>query len=375
MRDLRAARAGGFSLVELMVAMTLGLVLLGGVISLVMNSQQTTLATESRSRLQDNLRFAADRLRTDIRHANYKGCQHDAALVHPLTLAALLPISGQDGGGTAPDRLWLVYRAPGSAMISLIAGDEVTVSAPNALRAFDAVALEDCAGNWVEMQVSSIVRDATTDVLTMTSNVPTVLTAPGAVHLLAREDAAVPNTSPETAGSTVGATEVDDDVDNDTLISNLYFLHDGVLWLMRDAVAADLTRAAADMVPSAGAFSTPATGQAIPLIGQQVNNAAGSFDRNLEQRVESFQVLYGVDTSAPADGIADAFVSADAVADWRNVVTVKAAILLATPEDLSLPVDTRTYPVLDVTIDPTDDRRVRKVVSISVEARNMREVL
>ncbi len=63
----------GFTLVELMVAMTVGLFLTAGIISLFIGSKQSYRTTESLSRLQEDGRFVLDYLSREIRQAGFKG--------------------------------------------------------------------------------------------------------------------------------------------------------------------------------------------------------------------------------------------------------------------------------------------------------------
>ena len=64
----------GLTLVELMIAMLLGLFLLGGLLQIFISSKQTYRMQEGLSRLQENGRFAIDFMARDIRLAGYKGC-------------------------------------------------------------------------------------------------------------------------------------------------------------------------------------------------------------------------------------------------------------------------------------------------------------
>lgn len=64
----------GLTLVELMIAMTIGLLLLGGITSIMISSRQTYRVNEALSRMQDNARYAFQVLSRDIRMAGYFGC-------------------------------------------------------------------------------------------------------------------------------------------------------------------------------------------------------------------------------------------------------------------------------------------------------------
>jgi len=64
----------GISLIEIMVALLIGVFLLGGVLQIFIGSKQTYWMQENLSRLQENGRLALDFLANDIRMAGYWGC-------------------------------------------------------------------------------------------------------------------------------------------------------------------------------------------------------------------------------------------------------------------------------------------------------------
>lgn len=66
--------ARGFSLVELMVALTIGLIILSAVSMLFVSSKKTYTAQDSLARLQENARFAMQFIVKDLRLAGYYGC-------------------------------------------------------------------------------------------------------------------------------------------------------------------------------------------------------------------------------------------------------------------------------------------------------------
>lgn len=71
----------GLSLVELMVAITISLILLGGAISLFVNNRVNYEHNDNLSRLQENARFAMEFLVGDLRMAGYFGCADDLGKV------------------------------------------------------------------------------------------------------------------------------------------------------------------------------------------------------------------------------------------------------------------------------------------------------
>ena len=76
----RAARSGrrfrGFTLIELMVAMLLGLIVIGGVTSVFLAGQQTYRTNEALGDVGDSSRIAFELLARDIRDAGLSGCDN-----------------------------------------------------------------------------------------------------------------------------------------------------------------------------------------------------------------------------------------------------------------------------------------------------------
>ncbi len=64
----------GFTLIELMIALVLGLILMSGVMQIFQSSQQSYLMQENMSRMQENGRFAMDFISRSIRNSDYWGC-------------------------------------------------------------------------------------------------------------------------------------------------------------------------------------------------------------------------------------------------------------------------------------------------------------
>lgn len=64
----------GFSLIELMIAVAVGLVAVGAVASVLISSSSIYRVSENRARIQENARFATDFMQRDVRMAGYMGC-------------------------------------------------------------------------------------------------------------------------------------------------------------------------------------------------------------------------------------------------------------------------------------------------------------
>ncbi|CAG7857594.1 hypothetical protein MCAMS1_02479 [biofilm metagenome] len=67
-------KQSGLTLIEIMIALLLGLFLIGGIIQVFITNKQSYRLMEAQSRLQENGRFALELLNHDIRLAGYVGC-------------------------------------------------------------------------------------------------------------------------------------------------------------------------------------------------------------------------------------------------------------------------------------------------------------
>lgn len=69
------SRNRGFSLIELMIAMVLGLMLSAGIFTVFGGNKRSTDLNTTMSDMQENARFALNQLSADIRMAGYQGCK------------------------------------------------------------------------------------------------------------------------------------------------------------------------------------------------------------------------------------------------------------------------------------------------------------
>jgi len=84
LRQPAKAREVGFTLVELMIALLLGLVVIAGVISVFLSNQQVYRSNEALSNVQDSSRLAFEMLARDIRAAGLNGCGNSGRLSNVL---------------------------------------------------------------------------------------------------------------------------------------------------------------------------------------------------------------------------------------------------------------------------------------------------
>lgn len=78
----RHTREAGLTLIELMIAITLSLFIVGAVISLYITSQHLYRVQDNLSRLQESARYAMNAMARDLRMAGYEGCLTGYANLH-----------------------------------------------------------------------------------------------------------------------------------------------------------------------------------------------------------------------------------------------------------------------------------------------------
>ena len=136
------------SLVELMVAMTIGLFLIGGAFYVYINSRDSMAVTDTISRLQERARFALDTMEPDLRLASYWGLHSNAQVIdgRATTLNPTgIAVNGECGDGwvTALETAVEGRDHTGAAWEDCIAADDLSVNA-------DTISVRHAAGAAVE---------------------------------------------------------------------------------------------------------------------------------------------------------------------------------------------------------------------------------
>ncbi|HIG42707.1 MAG TPA: hypothetical protein EYQ14_19500, partial [Gammaproteobacteria bacterium] len=84
-------KADGLSLVEVMISLTMGTIVLMGVINLFSANSETYNLLQGQSRMQESARFALSYLSKDIQKAGYRGCFSRGPLLVTMDLPAVIP--------------------------------------------------------------------------------------------------------------------------------------------------------------------------------------------------------------------------------------------------------------------------------------------
>lgn len=113
MRRIPSSIPRGFSLIELLLALALGVVVTAGIVQLFAGNTRTYTALQGQSRMQEGARYALDFIAESARAAGYFGCDPDMdkryttlnqTLENTFEMNILTPVAGFDyvgGGGTS----------------------------------------------------------------------------------------------------------------------------------------------------------------------------------------------------------------------------------------------------------------------------------
>lgn len=133
------ARARGFSLVELMVAMVLGLLVSGSAVGIFISNRQANRATDSLSRIQENARTAFELMARDIREAGGNPCGNNLLVTSVINDAGINwwaslanPVLGYDENTPFPDGAGIrVGGVDGTDAIEIKSADAGSVTVIN----------------------------------------------------------------------------------------------------------------------------------------------------------------------------------------------------------------------------------------------------
>ncbi len=296
----------GLTMVELMVAITLGLILTTGLIQIFVNSKQIYRVEEALSRVQESGRLALELMANDIRMASYWGCQSNTDNIqNNLNPGAGFidftagGVSGTEGGAGGTDTLTLrgadgtsgLTPQPngGSGKYSPLTSAALKVNLPNDLNAGDILLLSDCTGG---------------DVFQISSGNPSV------------SGTVVHNTGAGTPG-------------NATDLSKVY-QGDATLLFVREIIYS---------------ISNVGTSDGQPALWRSINGV----NQEIVSDVSDMQVTYGEDMNG--DRSVDRYVDAGGVADFGNVYSVKVRLTVMTAENnTSLTAGTRISRAFESTV-------------------------
>lgn len=381
-----SGRQAGLSIIELLIGMALGLLLTGGIIQLFVGTKATYATQQSLSRVQEAGRFAVEFLKADIRMAGFSS-----------TCAEGMPNPVVHLRDTGPNFDPNIYLQDG------VFGWEYSGTGPGDTFAMPATLSTESGGNW---------ENTLTPLLTTPSN----QVATGSDVLLLRWKEPVPGVT--------GSATATNPVNNRSIVLNQSNQIGG------NAVLYATNCDSADLFQNRSNASASAVSRGVGAAGNPPGNKNGtdwsaSYGEDLQllrlrsrayyvglidgdgnrpalfrmdfgangtavvgasqelvEGVESMQVLYVVGAATDTNpSLVTQVVTADAVANWNDVLAVRVALLIRSTEP-DVVINQLQYQMLDssavgavpavapLAINPTDDRFQRKIFQFDVGVRN-----
>ncbi len=301
------------SIVELMIAMVIGLIVLGGVSQIFLSSRATHRNTQAMSEVQESGRFAFDFIAADLQQIGYKGsCTEQINNLLNETNAS--------------------YNATRFDMNNPITGWDSWAAMPGS----DDDLLEAQAARYVAGTHVIAVKHSGTSAMCAAPNQMTMMRALG-------------NTS-------ANASTISIDCESD--------IADGTLLMVADAQGCDVFQTSESTTTITWAeagnpgnknhgsnpFSHPYAADmeilrvqsAVYYIGREADNARPALrrilfnqggdiaDEELVQGIVDMEITYGIDTDG--DREVDRYVIASLVSNWRNVVSVRVTLISQSAE-------------------------------------------
>ena len=341
----------GLSLVELMIALTIGIVLMTGVAQMFLSSKQVFSTQKGVSRVQETGRLAMEFLARDIREAGYMGCLSRTAFNYTSTL-------------NDPD-------------------DDYMLDFETAIKATAATATDDLGVNLEPKPIGPVLA---------------LRSAAGAGVGLASDKTNKANLDVYNTGESSGGCHSGlcvGDILAITDCAKARVFQASTVQPNKSGTEINIVHASASgKIPPGNAFSNwddddPASqfkkGSEVIKIRTRLYYIADAdpgddnvrpglymkegLDPSVEllKNVEEMYLQFGIDTNA--DSIVDNYVKQDVVANWNNVLAVKVDLLVASTED-NIATDAKVYDFGEKTGVVSPDKRIRQTFSNTIGIRS-----
>ncbi len=352
----------GLSLVELMISITLGLILLTGVMKVFLSSKAVYSTQQALSRVQETGRLAIDFMSRDIRMAGFMGCESNQTKRLGATVLQNTPPNITNTLNASTDLKYnFVQSIYGYTAETVPAG---LVPTPTALT--DIIVVRSATGDGANLTSTS---DAVNMTIKVTSNTAGACGTTNRISGFCVNDLAVVT---DCVKSTVFQIT---DISAGGIVAHVAVGTPGNAIANWGTEKSAIYKSGAELllVSSNVYFIAPGTSQRSSLWQKNNNNTP----MELLEGVENMSITYGVDTDASADLIPNMYVSAGAMtaANWSKVVSVRIELLVASIENNVIP-ETQKYSFnVAVNTSPIDpgDRRLRQVFTTTVGIRSRLE--
>lgn len=371
----------GFTLIEMMIALLIGVFLLIGVVQIFSSAKQAYRLQENLSRLQENGRFAMDFITKDIRMVGYVGCS-----------SKVIPNSILD-----PAKISIPYLTAG---LNGVDGVNVTTSSWNGVantKACGTSPANQCVAGTDVISIQSANSCGTKLVTDVDNSAQFQITTPNTCGLAQDGIAiiasctnvdifALSNNPGDGSVAGNGKQTIAHGVGNSlNCVAKLGYKCDNT---PKDnhSLSVNYSKNETEILaPRLYSYYIRTNPGGIPSLYRLDDTKAASSTNPVEliEGIENMQILYGVDTDDPQDFVPNYYVDATKVTNWTgtppNVVVSVRISLLAQTIDNGLTFSTESdgtktsqpYFYNGSKITPPDtDRRIRRVFSSTIAVRN-----
>jgi len=316
----------GLTLVELMIAMTLGIIMAGGVVTLFTFNRHSFNRDEMILRMQEDARQSLRELVNDLSMAGYWA---DLMLPASITPDGSLAVATDCGPAGIPNWIYRIVEPGTGNNESLVSVDNATAATANA--SFSCLGAEVVDGT----DIISIKRLAGAQAPVVLANNTVYLRTNGTVGLLFRAPFPGAPTIP------VAAPSAD------------YEFRPSIYYIRRFANA---------------------PGDNIPTLCRKVLRGAGPsmVTECLATGIEDLQLEYGIDTSE--NGQPNVYTPSPTLAEMQNVVSARIFLLARTTEIDTRYTNDKQYSISNAADFTPNDSFHRRVFSTNVAIQNIRSI-
>ncbi|MFK8027720.1 MAG: PilW family protein [Gammaproteobacteria bacterium] len=346
----RINKSKGFTLVEILIALILGLVLTASAINIFINNKSTYNLENELSRLQESGRFAIDSMVEDIRMVDYNGCSSRTRLSATNYARAPAPILPFDTDNTirgfnANATNWTPTIESGLNLSGVINGTDVL----NIQRASCGAQLN---GNFAANAAIGV-----NDSCTFVPDDVVLITDCSRADIF-EIDSVTNGTGSQTLGHSVTRNTS----------ASLTGAYDERATVYRLRSVAYFIANNNNGEPSLYRSSWTPDGNNILEASPPLPAAQKDFSvSELASGIEDMQILYGEDDVATSDDYADNYKTAANVTNWADVRSVRISLLLRSRDNITQQQNTVLFNGVNV---GGTDNRLRLVFTSTASLRN-----
>ena len=339
----------GLSLIEIQVALVIGLILTAGAAQLFISNQQTYRSENALTRMQQNGRFIVDTIAKDIRMAGYTGCTSREGSAPVVDNIGTLPYNVVDiADGSLTNVIAASDATNGAARVPALPGT-LTGNIANILPNADTITVQRSHQCGAAVAVTAAAGGGNITVYSpnqcnFQAGMGAMITNCGRSDLF-QITGSTADTGPSqnlTFGGALAST-YGDDAFVYQFMSNTYYI-----------------------APSQIDPADPAPEPAL-WVDQWDPTAAGGYNSiELADGVEDFEIQYGVDNAG--DQYPDVYQDIDAALDMSTVRSVRINLLLRSADNITTQPQQLNFMGAPANI--ANDRRLRTVYSSTITVRN-----